>query len=317
MGLEELAKRISDPKRIGLDEDLAVRLGLASEDTVRGRLMAQTEGDRPHLGVYLVACYIVDDTDFWTDGEIYWWSVPAIVDQDGKVTKDALCGLPTGDKPHRVGSLEWMTNISLAAPPLLAVIPPDDAVASCVLRLGLYDDERTPADVPAAIKAGLEAYCALPGTPLAGPEQLVGPVRDAIWKSLKAYQDDILLDQDFILRRGEVARFGVGMMGSFINAMARLYYFVADEQRTERFGPITLRKGQTEIVKFKQPMRGGGRLALFARGADASCPAFGDLTTDMPFLNRVVESRQQAALDQGFHVTAKGPTKLVAYYTPG
>ena len=43
---------------------------------------------------------------------------------------------------------------------------------------------------------------------------------------------------------------------------------------------MTLHKGQTETVKFKQPLKGGGRLAIFARGAEVSCSAFGDLTGD-------------------------------------
>jgi hypothetical protein len=317
MGLEELAGKLSDRKHIGLDEDLAKRLGMGSEDVTRGRLMAQIEGGFHHLGVYLLACYVVDDTDFWGDGEIYWWSVPAIVDVDGKATKDPLCGLPNGDKPHKVGSLEWMTNISLAEPPLLAVIPPGDAVGSCVIRLAFYDDDRLPADVPAAMRAGLEAYAALPADTQPGPEHIIMPVRDAIWKSLVADQDDILLDQDLVIRHGTINRFGGGMVGSVLSNMARVYYLIADEQKTERFGPITLRKGQTEVIKFNQPLRGGGMLAMFARGADASCPAFGDLTSDTPFFNRMIESRNESALGDGFTVTGKGPAKLVAYYTPG
>jgi len=316
MGLEELAGKLSDPKHIGLDDELSKRLGIASADVTRGRLMAQIEGDANHLGVYLMGCYVVDDTDFWGDGDVYWWSVPAIVDTEGKVVRDPLHGLPNGEKPHKVGSLEWMTNISLADPPLLAVIPPSDAVASCVLRLGFYDDDRLPADVPAAMKAGLEAYAALSAEPMSGPEQITVPVRDAIWKSLKAYEDDILLDQDLVIRRGSVSRFGVGMVGSVLNAMARVYYLISDEKKTERFGPITLHKGQTEIIQFKQPMRGGGMLAVFARGADASCPAFGELNVDVPFFNRLIESRNESALQQGFTVVGKGPAKLVAYYTP-
>jgi hypothetical protein len=317
MGLEDLAGRLSDSKHIGLDDELAKRLRLASADATRGRLMAQVEGDVHHLGVYLLACYVVDDTDFWGDGEIYWWSIPAIVDVDGKATKDPLFGLPNGEKPHKVGSLEWMTNISLAEPPLLAVIPPSDAVASCVIRLAFCDDDRLPADVPAAIKAGLDAYAALSDEPLSGADQIIAPVRDAIWKGLVADQDDILLEQDLVIRRGGISRFGRGMVGSVLSSMARVYYLVADEQKTERFGPITLRKGQTEVIKFAQPLRGGGMLAMFARGADAMCPAFGDLNADTPFFNRMIETRNEAALADGFTVTGKGPAKLVAYYTPG
>jgi hypothetical protein len=316
MALEDLARRLANPNRIGLNEDVARRLGIGSEDVTRGRLMTQLEGEDHHLGVYLLACYVVDDTDFWGDGEIYWWCVPAIVDPEGLTSKEPLFGIPTGDRPHKVGSLEWMTNISLAEPPLLAVIPPGDQASACVLRLGFYDDDRAPADVPAAITAGLEAYAALPAEPLAGPEHLVNPVRHAIWERLAAHQDDILIDQDVILRRGEESRFGAGMVGYVVNARARVYYFVSDEAKTERFGPITLHKGQSEVVKFQQPLERGGRLSLFARGADIHCAAFGDLSTDQPFLNRVLDYRQEGALERGFEVTGRGPAKLVAYYTP-
>jgi len=316
MGLESLALKLANPARIGLTPELVTRLGLATEEVTRGRLMAQIEGDRSHLGVYLLGCYVVDDTDFWGDGEIYWWSIPVIVDAAGGILRDPLYGLPSGMAPHRVGSLEWMTNIPLADPPLLAVIPPGDAARSCVIRLAFYDDDRAPADLPAAMTAGLEAFAALPTGALPGPEHVINPVREAIWQSLKAYQDDILIDQDLILRHGETSLFGRGLVGSVINAMARIYYFVADEQTTERFGPVTLHKGQVAQVKFDSPLRGGGRVALFARGADVSCAAFGDLSTDKPFMNQVIDSRQEAAFRDGFSVQGLGAAKLVAYYTP-
>jgi hypothetical protein len=106
------------------------------------------------------------------------------------------------------------------------------------------------------------------------------------------------------------------MIGSEINAMIRVYYFVRDENRTEQFGPVVLHKGQTENVKFTQPMRGGGRVALFARGADVNCSTFGDLNTDRPFQNRVVEARNESFLAHGFNIDATGAAKFVAYYTP-
>jgi hypothetical protein len=316
MGLEDLARRLSDTNRIGLNPELAKRLGLASEDVTRGRLMAQLEGDASHLGVYIVACYVVDDTDFWGDGEIYWWTIPTIVDQAGQVSKNSLCSLPTGQAPHKVGSLEWMTSFSLADPPLIAVIPPGNEVAACVIRVAFYDDDGAAADVPKALTAGLEMLADLSDEPLSGPEQIILPVRHAIWTSLRADQDDILVDQDVTLHHGEVVRFGAGMIGSVINAMARVYYFVKDETRTERFGPIALHKGQVETVKFSQPMRGGGRLAMFARGAEVNCSAFGDLNTDLPFQNRVIDRRQEGGLERGFNIAGSGAAKFVAYYTP-
>jgi hypothetical protein len=316
MGLDDVAQRLSDPNRIGLNEALAKRLGIASEDVMRGRLMAEMEGEDSHLGVYLLAAYVVDDTDFWGDGEIYWWSIPALVTAGSKVSKNPLVGLPNGEAPHKVGSLEWMTNISLAKPPLLAVIPPASDVDSCVVRIGFYDDDGAKADLPKAMTAGLEALAAISDGELPGPDQIVTPVREAIYKALRAEQDDILVDQDIVLRRGEVVRFGRGMIGSVVNAMARVYYFVRDERKTEQFGPIALHKGQIETVKFSQPLKAGGRLALFARGADVSCSAFGDLSTDLPFQNRVIEARHEGGLENGFNVAGTGAAKLVAFYTP-
>jgi hypothetical protein len=63
MGLESLAKKLANPNRIGLTPELVTRLEIASEDVTRGRLMAQIEGPRSHLGVYLIGSYVVDDTD--------------------------------------------------------------------------------------------------------------------------------------------------------------------------------------------------------------------------------------------------------------
>lgn len=316
MGLDDIAATLADTQRIGLNEELVKKLGIVGVEATRGRLMAQMEGDASHLGVYLLSTYVVDDTDFWGDGEIYWWTIPVLVRTGGSVRREPLAGIPTGAPPHKVGSLEWMTNISLSNPPLLAVIPPEDDVEACVLRVAFYDDDGAAADLPKAITAGLEAYAEISSASLTGAEQIIRPVRDAIYKSLRAEQDDILVDQDVTLRRGEVVRFGRGMIGSVINAMARVYYFVKDEAKTEQFGPIALHKGQIETVKFKQKLAGGGRLALFARGADVSCQAFGDLTTDLPFQNRVIDTRQEASLEQGFSVAGTGAAKLIAFYTP-
>jgi hypothetical protein len=316
MALDNLVKVLTDKNRIGLSVALAERLGIADEEAVRARLWAQLEEGRSHLGVYLLAAYVVDDTDIWGDGEIYWWSIPALVDREGKVRSNPLHGLPMGEPPHKVGSLEWMTNLTLANPPLLAVIPPDDNLAQCVLRVAFYDDDGAAADLPGAISAGLEAFTSISSSMLVGAEQIVTPVRDAIWRSLKAEEDDILIDQDIIIRRGEASNFSAGLIGSVVNAMVRVYYFVRDEQRTQQLGPMALHKGQVETVKFDAPLRGGGRLALFARGAEVSCSAFGDLDTDRPFVNRIIETRHEGGLTNGFNITGTGPAKFVAFYTP-
>src|SRR5262249_14611215 len=152
--------------------------------------------------------------------------------------------------------------------------------------------------------------------PLPAAEQIISPVRSAIFKALGAEEDDILIDQDITIRRGSSIPFTSGMIGAAVSAKIRVFYFVKDEDRTETFGPIILAKGQTEQVKFPSPIRGGGRLALFARGADVSCSAFGELRTETPFLNRVVDSAHEAGLANGFPVSGTGAAKFVAYYTP-
>ena len=63
-------------------------------------------------------------------------------------------------------------------------------------------------------------------------------------------------------------------------------------------------------------MKGGGRLAMFARGAEITCSAFGDLNTELPFQNRVIDARQEGGLESGFSIAGSGPAKFVAYYTP-
>lgn len=315
MKLDDVAKKLADTERIGLTPELVEKLGIVSEDATRGRLMAQLEGDYAHLGVYLLAVFVVDDTDFWGDGEIYWWSIPAMLDAKGKVHKSALYGLPTGMEPHKTGSMEWMTNISIKDPPLLAMIPPNEEVAQCVLRLAIYDDDKRPANVPEAITAGLSAYAGV-AEGLDGANNVLLPVRDAIFQSLAAEDDDILIDQEVTFRTGDAVRFGRGMIGSLVNAMARAYYVVKDEQRTETFGPVLLHKGQQEQVRFDSPMKAGGRLALFARGAPIRCATFGNLENELPFINKIVEQRHESALANGFDVAADGPSKLVAYYTP-
>src|SRR5579863_4956515 len=117
MGLEELAKLVADTQRLGMSAALAEKLKLKSEDVVQGQLMAMTDGDRGPLGVYLLAVYVVDDTDLFDDGEIYWWSIPVLVDKKGQVSWSPTSGLPAGGVPHKCGSLEWMTNLSLKDPP--------------------------------------------------------------------------------------------------------------------------------------------------------------------------------------------------------
>ena len=314
--LGELALHLSDPDRIGLTPELCEQLGLVDEHATRGRLLARTESDNDYLLVEFLACYVIDDTDFWSDGEIYWWSIPTLLHQDGSVSTDPLTCLPNAMPPHKCGDNEWMTNLSLEHRPLWAAIPPDPAVMGCTIRLGVYDDDGAVADMPASMAAGLEALAALGAERRTSPEQVIEPVRQAIWERLKGKQDDLLIEQDISLRRGEVVRFSRGLIGSAVNAMARVFYFVRDLGETEQFGPVSMHRGQSETVRFEQPMERGGRLALFARGADVFCPTFGDLSCEMPFRNEVIRNRHVEELQSGSSVTAEGPAKLIAFYTP-
>jgi hypothetical protein len=316
MDFDDLAKRLADPARPGMTPELAEKLRLQSEDIVRVQLTAMTDGPRGPLGVYLLAVYVVDDTDLWDDGEIYWWSIPALVDKQGKASWSAVSGLPACGAPHKCGSLEWMTNLSLQEPPLLAVIPADDAIASCVVRLGIYDDDKKPADMNVALAAGYEALAACKREGLVGATQITTPVREAIYRALNAQDDDVLIDEDITIRRGDAARFNVGFVGSTINAMARAYYVVKDELRTETAGPVVLRKGEEGRLIFASDLEVGGRVSIFARGADVKCPIFGELTTDRPFAGKVLDATLAKTLVRGIDLTGTGAAKAVAFYTP-
>lgn len=307
---------LSDRSRIGLTPELADKLKIKTEDATRGQLLAEEDDGKGHLGVYLLSVYVVDDTDIWSDGEVYWWAIPALVDAKGKASFSAVSGLPTGAPPHKVGSLEWMTSFSLQEPPLVALIPPFDDIVECVIRLGFYDDDSDAADVPKAITAGLEVLAGYTSNTVNAAEQIIAPVREAIFKSLKAEDDDILIDQDLVLRRGNATRFGAGFVGSVVTSMARVYYFVRDENRTEQAGPFNLHKGQIETIRFSAPVEPGGKITVFARGAEVTTAAFGALTTEAPFVNRVVETATAKSLAEGFNVTASGPAKVIAFYTP-
>jgi hypothetical protein len=316
MKLDDLAKVLADPARFGMTPAIAEKLKIKSEEVVRGQLVAMTDGDNGPLGLYLLAIYVVDDTDLFGDGSIYWWSIPTLVDRQGKASWSPVSGLPTGGTPHRCGSLEWMTNVSLKEPPLLAVIPADEEIASCVVRIGIYDDDKKPADVGAALGQGLEALSACQREGLPGPGQIILPVREAIYRALNAEDDDVLIDEDITLRRGESARFNAGFVGSAINAKARVYYVVVDELRTETAGPVVLRKGEVSRIAFATDLQSGGRVAIFARGADVDCPLFGQLTTDRPFAGKVLDEGLAKTLAAGFDVTGRGAAKVIAFYTP-
>ena len=77
-----------------------------------------------------------------------------------------------------------------------------------------------------------------------------------------------------------------------------------------------LRKGEEARLVFASDMQPGGRVAVFARGADVKCPALGELTTDRPFAGKVLDTATAKTLARGIEVTGAGAAKIVAFYTP-
>lgn len=319
MEYDDLATRLSDRTRIGMSDSLADKLKIKSTDAVRGELLASSDGKKGMLGVYLLAIYVVDDTDFWSDGEIYWWSIPTLVRKDGGASWSSMHGLPGGAPPHKCGDLEWMTNLALKTPPLLAVIPPDDDIATCVIRFAVYDDDGAIADFPKAMEAGYEALALCKPEGLKGADNILSPVREAIFKSLRGEQDDIIVEEDISLARAD-ARFGLGFVGVVTRPKGRVYYFVKDELRTVTAGPLSLAKGQSDTLKIEGKAEPGGRIAVFARGAvkgtQISCGVLGELTNDRPFIGEVLDTAKAAAVNAGIPISAKGDAQVVMFYTP-
>jgi hypothetical protein len=315
MSYDDLARRIANPRAIGLTDELAKRLKVKDPDVTRAQLVADVD-ERAHVGVYMLAAYVVDDTDILGKGEIYWWSIPLLGDADGKVTWNAKVGLPNGAPPTKCGDREWLSSLSFADPPLLALVPPADDVVACLVRLGMYDDDGARADVPKAMTAGLGALAELPlEYPLGRPEAIVDPVRTAIWESLRAKQDDRLVEDDIRLLRNAGSNWPAGMIASMVTSLVRVYWIAKDERRTEHVAPATLVKGQAHTFKFERPVERGSRIALLARG-DVDVGRLGSLGLDMPFTNHVVvDPTEAAALSNGLTVTAKTDAEIVAFHT--
>lgn len=319
MSNETLAPQLASRTRIGMTEELAEQLGMKSEEAVRSDLDAMVNGKHGPVTVHLLGVYVIDDTDFWSDGEIYWWSIPTLEVKGGGVIWNSLSTLPNGAPPHKCGDLEWLTNVALKDPPVLAVIPPSDDVNVCAVKVAVYDDDGAVADFPKAMGAGYAALAQCKSTGLTGSDSITGPVREAIFKTLKGDQDDILVEQDLVLRRDD-ARYGVGFIGSFATTKARVYYFVKDEQRTITMGPLVLKKDESATIKPDQPAVAGGAISLFARGAakkvEVTCGVFGSLTTEKPFIGHVLSAAEATALNNGLAISTNADVSIVAYYTP-
>jgi hypothetical protein len=81
--------------------------------------------------------------------------------------------------------------------------------------------------------------------------------------------------------------------------------------------PIALKKkGDSARLAFASTLERGGRVSIFARGADVKCDVFGELTVEHPFTGKVLDDKLAKQLDSGIEVTASGAAKVIAFYTP-
>lgn len=313
--LDDLARTLSDPQRIGLDEDLAQQLRLADESVTKTRLEAQVDEGQSFRTVHLLGAWVEDDTDVIGKGEVYWWAIPMLGNASGKVVWTPVCGLPTGVPPESVGSKHWMKGFDLKKPPLILAIPPSSDYAAAFVHLGFFDDDWAPAKLPPAMRAGLVALAEIKGQ-ADSPEAFFGPVRKAIFDSLKAQQDDLMLERTIKLLREEGKGYGAGEIGSALTEFVRVYWVVKDSERTETLGPWSLAKGQEQRVLSPSGFEGNGLLALFARGGPVRAEPFGTLDTERPFINAAIEPRHESSLSGGFTLVAEGDAEVIAFYTP-
>lgn len=313
MALDDLARVLSDKKRLGLDDELADQLRVTDLDVTRARLEAEADG-RAHVTIHLIGAWVEDCRDAVGKGEVYWWSIPMLGTQEGKIRWSPLVGLPTGSPPASVGSKKWLPGVPLDRPPLLAVASPDPDVAACIVRIGFYEDDWAPAELGPALRAGMTAL-AEQKLPVGDVDAFVKPIRGPLWEALKAKQDDFMLERDAKFLREEGQGFGAGSIVSMLTEYIRVYLLAMDSERTEQAGPYQLVKGQEQRILFPSELTGGGQLAVFARGKVQVDP-FGALDVDKPFVDTTIESRHEAALVKGFTVTAEEKAEVVAWYTP-
>lgn len=315
MSLDEVAQQLADTARIGLTPELAQKLKVRSVDATKGQLMAASDGDSGPVTISLLAIYVIDDTDFWDRGEIYWWSIPVLKHANNTFSWSYLSGLPNGREPVKVGDKEWMSSLDLKTHPLLAVVPSDESISACVIRFGLYDDDKTPANLPAAMTEGHQFLASCMQENIPSLDHVVAPTRDAIYRSLKANEDDVMVDEDIVIQRSGQLNFQCGLIGTVFTSFARVYYISKDAQRTEQFGPIDMEKNDAKLIKFSQPMQAGGRLSILSQG-DLSTP-FGELDVNNSAVSKMLDTGLAASLANGVNVsTSKKSAKVVAFYTP-
>lgn len=312
--IDDLARELSDPARLGLDAELVTALRIGDEDVTRAKLRSQiTDGHGP-VAIHLLGAWVKDCRDAIGKGEVYWWSIPMIGRTDGTVHWSPLCGIPSGAAPSSVGNESWLQSISLKDPPLLGVVSHEEGVASALIRLAFYEDDWAPAVLGPALKAGMTAL-AENHAPAANADAFVKPVREPIWSSLKAKQDDFMIEQDVTFLKKEGLGFGAGLVSAMMNQYIRVYVFARDVERTEMAGPYSLAKGQEQRVLFPSALEGGGRVVVFSRGK-ARVDPFGSLDVDAPYIAHVIEDRQAGSLAKGFTIAAEEKADVVAYYTP-
>lgn len=318
--VEDLAKLLSDTKRIGLDEELVKELRIADEDVTRSRLRARLDDGQAYRVLHLLGAYVEDDTDLVGGGEVYYWAIPMLGEASGKVTWNPLCGLPTGAPPEKVSSKHWM-KLPLKSPPALLVIPPGEDTVAGFVHLGFFDDDWEPAKLGPAMTAGLRALSEQK-LPAESPDAFVAPIRKAIFDSLKAKRDDLMLERTLRVLREEGRGYGAGAISSALTEFIRVYWYVRDTEKTEVCGPWTLAKGQEQRVLPPSGFAGGGFLSVFGRSAkltkdlSVTVGTLGSLSTDTPFINTGIEARHESALAAGLTITADTDAEVIAFYTP-
>ena len=313
MPSDDLAHELSRTDRPGLDDALTAKLKIVDADITRARLRSQASDGRAHVVVHLLGAWVEDCRDIGK-GEVYWWSIPMLGGTDGKIRWNALAGLPNGAQPVSVGNNSWLGGISLDKPPVLAVASPDEDVAAVMVRIGFYEDDWAPALLGPALKAGMTVLGEYK-EPSKDVDGFVLPIRQAIYDSLKAKQDDFMLEKDIKLLREEGGGFGAGTISSHLTQYIRVYLFARDVERTEVAGPFKLAKGQERRVVFPSSLESGGRLAIFSRGT-VKADRFGVLDVNQPFVDHAIDEKEEGTLAKGLTITAEEDAEFVAYYTP-
>ncbi len=288
--------------RLAPDDDDPVRVAVFDPAAAERDLAAAMAGAGSLFGVYLLAVYVIDDAELFGDGEVYWFSIPALVSARGDEARPSFAR-PFGARPISCGSKRWLGSVGLARPPLLAVVPDSGEFDALAIHLGILDDDGKPADVERALDDAAKAE----GTGLAQVVQVVH-------RSLGSDGDDLLLEQRIQLARS--ARYGVGFITSVISKNARAYLVTRDEPASEAWGPTAVAAGPGETIRFPSPILVGGRMAFFARGSEVAIAGVGALSDEAPFFNRAIDPSLAEAASAGLAVTSAGRSEILALYTP-